>query len=122
MEQARSCCWSRWRGWCGTLAAILVLFLVGTRVAAGRLGGGGVVAAGALGGLADAHAAANAAASLAPQSIPVHTAVLAGGAALATNTAVKLVLATVAGGPRFACQLAARLVPVVAAVGLGMAW
>ncbi|MGW6930817.1 MgtC/SapB family protein [Lentzea sp. NPDC054927] len=105
-----------------SLAAILVLFLVVTRAAAEWLGGGGVVAAGALGGLADAHAAAIAAASLAPQSISVHTAVLACGAALATNTVVKLVLATVAGGPRFALQLAAWLAPAVVAVGLGMAW
>jgi uncharacterized membrane protein (DUF4010 family) len=105
-----------------SLAAILVLFLVGTRAAADWLGGGGVVAAGALGGLADAHAAAIAAASLAPQSIPVHTAVLACGAALATNTVVKLVLATVAGGPGFALRLAAWLTPVIAAVALGMAW
>ncbi|NUT54209.1 MAG: DUF4010 domain-containing protein, partial [Saccharothrix sp.] len=105
-----------------TLAAILVLFLVITRTAAEWLGGGGVVAAGALGGLADAHAAAIAAASLAPQAIPVHTAVLACGAALATNTVVKLVLAAVAGGPRFAGQLAAWLAPVVVAVALGMAW
>lgn len=105
-----------------SLAAILVLFLVVTRAAADRLGGGGVVAAGALGGLADAHAAAIAAASLAPQAISVHTAVVACGAALATNTAVKLVLATATGGPAFALRLAAWLVPAVAAVALGMAW
>ncbi|MGW4213615.1 DUF4010 domain-containing protein [Lentzea sp. NPDC004789] len=105
-----------------TLAGVLVLFLVITRTAAEWLGGGGVVAAGAFGGLADAHAAAIAAASLAPQSIPVHTAVLACGAALATNTVVKLVLATVAGGPGFAVRLAGWLVPVVAAVALGMVW
>jgi uncharacterized membrane protein (DUF4010 family) len=105
-----------------SLAAVLVVFLVITRAAAEWLGGGGVVAAGALGGLADAHAAAIAAASLAPQSISVHVAVLACGAALATNTVVKLVLATVAGGPRFALRLAAWLAPVVVAVGLGMAW
>ncbi|HEX7304692.1 MgtC/SapB family protein [Lentzea sp.] len=105
-----------------SLAAILVLFLVVTRAAADWLGGGGVVAAGALGGLADAHAAAIAAASLAPQSIPVHTAVVACGAALATNTVVKLVLATATGGPRFALRLGAWLTPAVAAVALGMAW
>lgn len=105
-----------------TLAGVLVLFLVITRAAAEWLGGGGVVAAGALGGLADAHAAAIAAASLAPQAIPVHTAVLACGAALATNTVVKLVLAAVAGGPGFAAKLAAWLAPVVVAVALGMAW
>ena len=105
-----------------SLAAVLVLFLVATRAAAEWLGGGGVVAASAIGGLADAHAAAIAAASLAPQSIPVHTAVLACGAALATNTVVKLVLATVTGGPRFALRLGAWLAPVVAAVALGMTW
>ncbi|MGW6442679.1 MgtC/SapB family protein [Lentzea sp. NPDC055074] len=105
-----------------SLAAVLVLFLVATRAAAEWLGGGGVVAASALGGLADAHAAAIAAASLAPRSIPVHTAVLACGAALATNTVVKLVLATVTGGPRFALRLGAWLAPVVVAVALGMAW
>ena len=63
-----------------------------------------------------------AAASLAPQSIPVRIAVIACGAALATNTIVKLVLATVTGGPRFALRLGAWLAPVVAAVALGMAW
>ncbi|WP_439657797.1 MgtC/SapB family protein [Lentzea sp. HUAS TT2] len=105
-----------------SLAAVLVLFLVATRAAAEWLGGGGVVAASAIGGLADAHAASIAAASLAPQSIPVHTAVLACGAALATNTVVKLVLATVTGGPRFALRLGAWLAPVVAAVALGMTW
>ncbi|MDX8141417.1 DUF4010 domain-containing protein [Lentzea sp. NBC_00516] len=104
------------------LAAILVLFLVATRAAADWLGGGGVVAAGALGGLADAHAAAIAAASLAPQSIPLHIAVLAVGAALATNTVVKLIVAAVTGGPRFALRLGAWLAPVVAVVALGMAW
>ncbi|SDH59518.1 Uncharacterized membrane protein, DUF4010 family [Lentzea fradiae] len=105
-----------------SLAAVLVLFLVVTRAAAEWLGGGGVVAAGALGGLADAHAAAIAAASLAPQFISVQTAVLACGAGLATNTLVKLVLAGVAGGPRFAVKLGAWLTPAVAAVTLGMAW
>jgi uncharacterized membrane protein (DUF4010 family) len=104
------------------LAGVLVLLLVITRTAAEWLGGGGVVAAGALGGLADAHAAAIAAASLAPQAIPVHTAVLACGAALATNTVVKVVLAAVAGGPGFAVKLAAWLAPVVVAVALGVAW
>ncbi|GLZ27813.1 hypothetical protein Lesp02_00030 [Lentzea sp. NBRC 105346] len=105
-----------------SLAGILVLFLVVTRSAADWLGGGGVVAASALGGLADAHAAAIAAASLAPQSISVHTAVVACGAALATNTVVKLTLATVAGGPRFALRLAAWLAPAVAAVAIGIVW
>lgn len=105
----------------GAVAALVIAWYLRTSepgAAADWLGVGGVVAAGALGGLADAHAAA----SLAPQSVPVHTAVLACGAALATNTVVKLVLATVAGGPGFALRLAAWLAPVIVAVGLGMAW
>jgi hypothetical protein len=51
-----------------------------------------------------------------------HLAVLAGGAALATNTVVKLVLATVAAGPGFALRLAAWLAPAIVAVAFGMAW
>lgn len=105
-----------------SLTLILVALLVATRFAADRLGGGGVVTATALGGLADAHAAAIAAASLAPQAIPVATAVLACGAALATNTAVKLVLAGIAGGPRFALRLGAWLLPVGAVVAAGLVW
>ncbi|WP_053731558.1 DUF4010 domain-containing protein [Nocardia sp. NRRL S-836] len=101
-----------------SLAAVLVLFLVLTRAAAEWLGGGGVVAAG---GLADAHATAIAAASLAPRSIPVHVVVLACGAALGTNTVVELVLAAISGGPRCAFRLAAWLLPVVVAVAPGMA-
>jgi uncharacterized membrane protein (DUF4010 family) len=105
-----------------SLTLILVALLLATRAAADWLGGGGAVAASALGGLADAHASAIAAASLAPGSIPVATAVLACGAALATNTAVKLVLAGIAGGPRFALRLGALLLPVAAAVAVGLAW
>ncbi|GAA0262374.1 hypothetical protein GCM10010492_74320 [Saccharothrix mutabilis subsp. mutabilis] len=104
------------------LALVLVALLVVTRAAADRLGGGGAVLAAGLGGLADAHAAAVAAASLAPAAIPVATAVLACGAALAANTVVKLVLALVAGGPGFAARLAAWLAPVVVVVGVGVAW
>ncbi|NUT92777.1 MAG: DUF4010 domain-containing protein, partial [Saccharothrix sp.] len=97
------------------LALVLVALLVLTRAAAEWLGGGGAVLAAGLGGLADAHASAIAAASLAPATVPVGTAVLACGAALAANTVVKLVLALVAGGPRFALRLAGWLLPVVAA-------
>lgn len=94
------------------LTVVLVVLLVVTKAAADWLGGGGAVAAAALGGLADAHAASVAAASLAPNAIPVDTAVLACGAALATNTGVKLVLALAVGGPRFAGAFAVRLLPV----------
>ncbi len=104
------------------LTLILVTLLVLTRAAAEWLGSGGAVAAAGVGGLADAHAAAIAAASLAPQTIPVTTAVLACGAALAANTVVKLVLALTAGGPRFAATLAAWLTPVVTAVAISLIW
>ncbi|MFB9502783.1 hypothetical protein ACFFR6_37880 [Saccharothrix mutabilis subsp. capreolus] len=61
-------------------------------------------------------------ASPAPAAIPVATAGLACGAVPAANTAVRLVLALVAGGPGFAARLAAWLAPVVAVVGVGVAW
>ena len=105
-----------------SLTLLLVTLLVITRAAADWLGGGGVVTAAALGGLADAHASSMAAASLAPQAISVNTAVLACGAALATNTVVKLVLAGIAGGPRFAALLGAWLLPVAAVVTVGLVW
>lgn len=102
------------------LAAILVVLLVGTRAAADLLGAAGAVAAAAIGGLADAHAASLAAASVAGQTIAVATAVLAVGAALATNTVVKLGLAVAAGSAGFAGRLACWLVAPVAAAAAGL--
>ncbi len=103
------------------LAAVLVILLVATTAAAGWLGAGGVLAAAAAGGLADAHAAAVAAASLAPHTIPVGTAVLASALALSTNTVVKLTLAGSLGGVRVALRLAQWLAAPVVAVAVTVA-
>ena len=80
-----------------------------------------MLAAAAAGGLADAHAAAVAAASMAPQAIPVGTAVSAAALALATNTVVKLALAGGLGGAKFVLRLACWLAAPVAAVAVTIA-
>lgn len=102
------------------LAVLLVVMLVLTKAAAAVLGGGGVVAAAAVGGLADAHASSLAAVTLVGHSIGAGVGLAAVGAALATNTVVKLVLAALAGGPRFAGRLALWLLGPAAAVTVGM--
>jgi uncharacterized membrane protein (DUF4010 family) len=102
------------------LAALLVTMLVLTKAAAAVLGGGGVVAAAAVGGLADAHASSLAAVTLVGHSIGAGVGLAAVGAALATNTVVKLVLAAIAGGPRFAGRLVLWLLVPAVAVAVGM--
>ncbi len=69
-----------------------------------------------LAGLADAHAGSLAAAQLAANGqIPVSTAVLAVSAALASNTALKLLLAFTAGGARVGARyVSLMIVPVLA--------
>ncbi|CAM01752.1 uncharacterized membrane protein (DUF4010 family) [Saccharopolyspora erythraea NRRL 2338] len=104
-----------------SLALLLVVLLLATRAAADLLGDRGVLAAAFAGGLADAHAASVAAAALAGAVVPVGTAVLAVGAALLSNTLIKLVLAAAAGGPRFAVRLALLLISPAAAVAAGIA-
>lgn len=103
-----------------SLAAILVVLLLATRAAADLAGDRGVAVVALVGGLADAHAAAVAAASLAGPVIPVGAAVAAIGLALAANTATKLVLALAAGGRRFAGHLALLLAAPVTAVAAGI--
>ncbi|MGW1679649.1 MgtC/SapB family protein [Saccharopolyspora sp. NPDC002376] len=103
-----------------SLALLLVLLLLATRAAADLIGPQGVIAAAFVGGLADTHTAAVAAASLAGTVIPMHTAVLGVSAALLSNTLIKLVLAAVSGGPRFALRLAALLLLPAAAVAVGI--
>lgn len=102
------------------LALILVAMLMLTRAAAGLFGAKGVITAAAVGGLADAHSSSLAAVTLAGHSVTVGTALLAVGAALATNTLVKLTLAGTAGGLRFAGLLAAWLAVPAAAVTAGL--
>ncbi len=93
------------------LALVLTVALFLGRWGAETFGGAGAVTVSGLAGLADAHAGALAAAQLAASGqIPVSTAVLAVSAALATNTALKLLLAFTAGGARVGARYAALMV------------
>lgn len=84
------------------LAAVLTFALLVGRWGAEALGPQGLVLATFAAGLADAHAGAVAAASLAAKGdVTVDTALVAIGAALGSNLLVKMVLAFTAGGRRF---------------------
>jgi uncharacterized membrane protein (DUF4010 family) len=84
------------------LAAVLTLALLVGRWGADVLGPSGAILAAFAAGLADAHAGAVAAASLAAKGdIAVDTALVAVGAALGSNLLVKIILAFAAGGRRF---------------------
>jgi uncharacterized membrane protein (DUF4010 family) len=97
------------------LAAVLTTALLVGRWGADVLGPEGAVLAAFAAGLADAHAGAVAAASLAAKGdITVGTALVAIGAALGSNLLVKTVLAFTAGGRRFGLGfLAGMAVPAV---------
>ncbi|MFC9555302.1 MgtC/SapB family protein [Rhodococcus sp. NPDC056960] len=100
-----------------SLAGILLVLLLMTKGAADIFGGGGVIAASAVGGFADAHSASLAAASAAGDAITVDTATAAAVVAVGTNLLTKLVLAALAGSFRFALMLSLLLAaPVVATV------
>jgi len=103
-----------------SLALLLVAMPILTRAAASVFGAHGVVAAAAVGGLADAHSSALAAVTLAGHSSTVGAALFAVGAALATNTVVTLVLAIATGGFRFGLALAAWLAAPVAVVAASL--
>lgn len=104
------------------LAAILTTMLVVAAFANDVLGTGGSIAAISIAGLADAHAGALTAATLAGQgTLSGQTAVLAAMAAVGLNTIVKLVLAYVAGGRRVCAGLAAYFAGPVAVVAIGLA-
>ena len=84
------------------LAAVLTFALLVGRWGAEVLGPRGAVLAAAAAGLADAHAGAVAAASLAAKDdITVDTALVAVAAAMGSNLLVKAILAFTAGGRRF---------------------
>lgn len=92
------------------LAAVLIGALLVGRWGAEVLGPRGAVLAAFAAGLADAHAGAVAAASLAAKGdIGVDTAVLAIAAALGSNLIVKCVLAFTAGGRRFGTAFCAGM-------------
>ena len=105
------------------IAALLTLSLVLSKSLSERFGSGAAVLTAGVAGLADAHAPAMGAASLAgDEIITPSTAISAIGAALATNTLVKLTLAAAAGGHRFATRLALALVLPAAAVSVLLWW
>lgn len=97
------------------LAAVLVFALFVGRWGADVLGSRGAVLAAAVAGLADAHAGALGAASLAAKgTITVDSALQAIAAALGSNLLVKSVLAFTSGGHRFGLGfLAAMALPTV---------
>ncbi len=97
------------------LAAVLTFALLVGRWGAAVLGPDGTVLAALAAGLADAHAGAVAAASLAANGdVSVDTALVAIAAALGSNLLVKTVLAFTAGGRRFGLRfLAGMAVPAV---------
>jgi uncharacterized membrane protein (DUF4010 family) len=97
------------------LAVVLTFALLVGRWGADMLGPNGVVLATFAAGLADAHAGAVAAASLAAKGdVTVDTALVAVAAALGSNLLVKTVLAFTAGGRRFGLGfLAGMAVPAV---------
>ena len=104
-------------------ALVLAVVITGTvlvsRWASERLGGGGAVGIAALAGLADGHAGAVSAASLAAHGdIATQTAVWAAGASIGTNTIVKMVLATMSGGVHFGRSFAVRVLPAAAIFAL----
>jgi uncharacterized membrane protein (DUF4010 family) len=104
------------------LAGILTVMLVVGAFALDVLGTGGSVVAISVAGLADAHAGALTAATLAAQgTLGPATAALAAMAAVGVNTIVKLVLAYVAGGQRVCAMLAAYFAGPVAVVAIGLA-
>lgn len=104
------------------LAAVLTLALLVGRWGADVLGSGGTVLAAFAAGLADAHAGAVAAVSLAAKGdISVDTALLAVAAALGSNLIVKTVLAFTAGGRRFGLRFLAGMTPPAVVFGVVLA-
>ena len=104
------------------LAALLTLALLVSRWGADVLGPNGAIAAAFAAGLADAHAGAVAAATLAGNgAITVNTALLAIAAALGSNLLVKIVLAFTAGGRRFGLGFVAGMVAPTVVFGAVLA-
>ncbi|MHA7662140.1 MgtC/SapB family protein [Mycolicibacterium sp. HS_4_1] len=104
------------------LAAVLTLALLVGRWGADVLGTEGTVLAAFAAGLADAHAGAVAAASLAAKgAITVDTALVAVAAALGSNLIVKTVLAFTAGGRRFGLRFLAGMTPPAVVFGVVLA-
>jgi uncharacterized membrane protein (DUF4010 family) len=104
------------------VAAILTATLLVATLLQQRFGSGAAVVTAAVAGLADAHGTALAMASLVPDGdLSRRTALVAIGAALGTNTIVKMVVAIAAGGPSFGRRFAAWLAVPALAGGVGVA-
>jgi len=98
------------------LAAVITTTVLLSRWASDHLGRSGLVGIAALSGLADGHAGAVSAATLAAKGeISTAAAVWAAGASIGTNTVVKFALAFISGGRRFGRDFAARMIPAVIA-------
>lgn len=101
------------------LAAVLTFALLLGRWGGDVLGPQGTILAAFAAGLADAHAGAVAAASLAARGdVTADTALLAIAAALGSNLLVKTILAFVAGGRRFGLRFIAGMAPPAVVFGL----
>lgn len=101
------------------LAAVLTFALLLGRWGGDVLGPQGTILAAFAAGLADAHAGAVAAASLAARGdVTADTALIAIGAALGSNLLVKAILAFVAGGRRFGLRFTAGMTPPAIVFGL----
>jgi uncharacterized membrane protein (DUF4010 family) len=104
------------------LAVVITAVTLLARGLDAGLGSGGVALAGAIGGLADAHAAALSVTTLAEQDrIGAGAAIAATGAGLATNTLVKVGLAAVSGGHAVAARIAVLLAPAALTVAVLLA-
>ncbi|OBC16483.1 hypothetical protein A5784_26700 [Mycobacterium sp. 852013-50091_SCH5140682] len=103
------------------LAAVLTLALLVSRWAADVLGPNGLVLTAFAAGLADAHAGAVAAASLAASgAVTVDAALIAIGAALGSNLLVKAILAFTAGGRRFGLAFLAGMAAPTIVFGVAL--
>lgn len=103
------------------LAAVLTLALLVSRWAADMLGPNGLVLAAFAAGLADAHAGAVAAASLAAKGdVTVDAALIAIAAALGSNLLVKGVLAFTSGGRRFGLAFLAGMAAPTVVFGVAL--
>lgn len=98
-----------------TAVALTVMLLL-TRWSVDAFGGRGVIGAAFLGGFAESHASAVAAAQLVHAgTLDARTGFLAGAAALASNTITKAVVAAIGGGRAFALRFVLAIaVPVLA--------
>jgi len=104
------------------VAGVLSAAILGSRWASDVFGDGGAVLVSGLIGFADAQSGVLSAATLAERGdIPMSTAVVASGVALATNTVTKLVLAWTIGGRWFGARFGAAILLPAAAVAVGLA-